>query len=280
MNSVSPPSKRSFYLTRAHFAAMLAVALAVHIVMGAAWVLSPGLQVNKIPVHVLNIKLGSGDVSAMTSLNSGESQQASARMVAAQPQPVPPPHENARTKSPAPIKKTPSANKAPVSQPETSAANPSAQREGVANLSQNYAPTGSATSSPLAANAQPSQYVRSTGDTQGQGAGSAVGNSIDPQADVMQRYTQLISMWINRHKAILNRAVQPGMKGNIVIRLRIDRMGNIHYFKLDKATGVPVVDAAAADMVRAASPVPPVPSNYPGGNMFEFLIPVGYTFQQ
>lgn len=271
---------RSFYLTRTHFFAMMAVALAVHMVMGVAWMLSPALKVNEIPVHVLNIKLGSGDVSAMTSLSTDNATKTTSVKQAAQPNPVPPPHESARKKAPAPVKKSPSKTPVEKTQADSSSVNSAARYDAATERAQNYAPSGSATSAPLAANARPSQYVRRSGDVQGRGAGAAVGNSIDPQADIMQRYTQLISLWINRHKAIMNRAVQPGMKGNVVIRLRIDRMGNIHYFKLDKATGVPIVDSAAADMVRAANPVPPVPSNYPGGNMFEFLIPVGYTFQQ
>jgi protein TonB len=274
-------ASHSFYLNRTHFAAMLAVALAVHMVLAVAWLLSPGLKVNKIPVHVLNIKLGSGDVSSMTSLSTIDSQEVKAAKMAAQPDPVPPPHENERTEAPAPpAQKKPDAEKVPDTQKDSGANKAAATKKGEVINSRSFAPSSSASNAPLAANARPSQYIRRSGDANGRGIGSAVGNTIDPQADIMQRYTQLISMWINRHREILNRALQPGMKGNVVIRLRIDRMGNIHYFKLDKATGVPVVDAAAADMVRAANPVPPVPSNYPGGNMFEFLIPVGYIFQQ
>lgn len=260
--------------------AMLAAAFAVHLVMGVAWMLSPGLKVNQIPVHVLNIKLGSGDLSAMTSMSVSDASEASARKIATQPDPVPPPHQNTRSKAEAPVKKAENATKVPVPQKQASAANPAAQQQGITNMAQSYAPTGSATAAPLAAGAQPSQYVRSAGDAQGRGAGSAVGNSIDPQAEILHRYTQLISMWINRHKAIFQRAVPAGMKGNIVVRIVIDRMGNIKYFSLDKGMGIPLADNAALDMVRAANPVPPVPANYPGGNMFEFLIPVNYNTTQ
>lgn len=274
--------KRNSYLTRQHFFAMFCVALAVHIVMGVTWMLSPGLAVNEVPVHVLNIKLGSGDVMAMTHSSSAEdARKATVTKAARQPEPVPPPHENAREKTPTPpVKKAENAPEKASSKPQEETAAPAAQQQGESNAIRAYAPTGSATNAPLSSSAQPSQYVRRRGSEQGVGEGAAIGNRVDSEAQVMQRYTQLISLWINRHKHILNSAVQPGMKGNIVIRLRIDRTGKIHFFKLDKATGVPVVDAAAAEMVRAANPVPPAPSNYPGGNMFEFLIPVGYTFQQ
>lgn len=273
--------KRNIYLTRQHFLFMLCAALAVHIIMGAAYMLSPSLKVNKVPVHVLNIKLGSGDAMAMTdSYEAVESEKTISRASASQPVPVPPPHENARVKSAEP--KAVKAKDAPAKAPaqEQNAATPAAAKQGETNAIKAYAPTGSAAQAPLSSNAEPAQYIRRQGDARGQGDGSPIGNSLDSQAVMMQRYTQLISTWINRQKALMNRALQPGMRGNIVVRLRIDRRGKIHMFKLDKATGVPSVDAAAADMVRAADPVPPVPSTYPGGNMFEFLIPINYSSQQ
>lgn len=273
--------KRNIYLTRQHFLFMLCAALAVHIIMGAAYMLSPSLKVNKVPVHVLNIKLGSGDAMAMTdSYEAVESEKTITRASASQPVPVPPPHENARVKSaePKPVKAKDAPTKAPAQ--EQNAATPAAAKQGETNTIKAYAPTGSAAQAPLSSNTEPAQYIRRQGDARGQGDGSPIGNSLDSQAVMMQRYTQLISTWINRQKALMNRALQPGMRGNIVVRLRIDRRGKIHMFKLDKATGVPSVDAAAADMVRAADPVPPVPSTYPGGNMFEFLIPINYSSQQ
>ncbi|MCH2548363.1 MAG: TonB family protein [Alphaproteobacteria bacterium] len=270
----------SMYLNRSHFVAMVMVALAVHLVLGVAWILSPGLKVTQVPVHVLNIKLGSGDLSAMTSIAMPDDKASEQANVSSDPQPSPPPRENARSQDPAPVKTVPDKTKRTQTQKNSTPTNSAALNKSRANRSRNFRNNGNVTASPLSSNAKPTQYVRRSGDARGAGRGSALGNTVDPEANVMQRYTQLISMWINRHNAIMNRAVQPGMKGNVVIRLRIDRMGNIHHFSLDKATGVPIVDAAAADMVRAANPVPPVPSDYPGGNMFEFLISVGYTFQQ
>lgn len=276
-------NKRNIYLTRQHFLFMLCAALAVHIIMGAAYMLSPSLKVNKVPVHVLNIKLGSGDAMAMTdSYEAVESEKTISRVSASQPNPVPPPHENARIKTAEPpvAKAKDAPEKAPAEAPQAPAENAAAAKQGPDNAIKAYAPTGSAAQAPLSSNAEPAQYIRRQGDARGQGDGSPIGNSLDSQAVMMQRYTQLISTWINRQKGLMNRALQPGMRGNIVVRLRIDRRGKIHMFKLDKATGVPSVDAAAADMVRAADPVPPVPSTYPGGNMFEFLIPINYSSQQ
>lgn len=274
--------KRVVYLNRQHFFSMLCVALAVHIVFGVAWALSPGLQVNKVPVHVLNIKLGSGDIMAMTDSSAGEEvSKASVTKTARQPDPVPPPHEASREDSPQPeVSKTAEVPTKAAKKPQEQAEAQAASEKGKANAVRAFAPTGSAANAPLSSHSKPSQYVRRRGDERGAGEGAALGNSVDSQAVMMQRYTQLISMWINRQKALLTRAVPEGMRGNIVVRLRIDRTGKIHMFKLDKATGVPVVDSAAGDMVRAANPVPPVPTDFPGGSMFEFLIPISYTSQR
>lgn len=274
--------KRVVYLNRQHFFCMLCVALAVHIVFGVAWALSPGLQVNKVPVHVLNIKLGSGDIMAMTDSSTGEeANKASVIKTATQPNPVPPPHEASREDAAEPeVSKTAKAPKKAATPPQEQAEAQAASEKGEKNAIHTVAPTGSAANAPLSSHSKPSQYVRRRGDERGAGEGSAIGNSVDSQAKMMQRYTQLISMWINRQKTLLTRAVPQGMRGNIVVRLRIDRAGKIHMFKLDKATGVPVVDSAAADMVRAANPVPPVPTDFPGGSMFEFLIPISYTSQR
>lgn len=270
---------RRIYLNRQHFAAMVCVALAVHIMLGVSWALAPEAKVNKVPVHVLNIKLGAGDSMAGTlSPVSMEESRAIAASVSRHPNPVPPPRENERQgkKEPAPAKKSPEPAKQAAKADPAPTERHVAQERGPSNRVRTVSGVHN---TPLASDARPSQYVRA-GDARGSADGSAIGNSLDAEAQIMQRYTQLISMWINRQKAVFDRAIQPGMRGNIVIRLRIDRSGKIHFFKLDKATGVPAVDAAAAEMVRAANPVPPAPSNYPGGNMFEFLIPVGYTFQQ
>lgn len=232
--------RRAIYLNEQHFIAMIMVALAVHLMLGVSWQLMPRARVNKVPVHVLNIKLGSGDAIAMG--HAGDSPEAS-NMVSATPRGS---REFAAAKAPK--------HASPKMKDNVTRPTPSGEGE------------------------QLTQYYRKQGTGGGRG-GSALGNSASSDAQVMQRYTQLISMWINRNKGELNKALEPGMRGNFVVRLRVDRSGRIHYFKLDKATGVPSLDAAAVEMIRKSNPVPPVPRNYPGGNMFEFLIPVGYKYE-
>lgn len=283
----------AFYLNERHFSAMIVAACLVHMAVLLVYMMIPREQAVKIPVHVLNIKLGSGDFNAMAKAGGG-GENLSPRTISSatfepqisavtvvQPKPATAPKAPPKPK-PQP---KPEAEKTPIPITDLKPAPITQTAE---------AQTSSAAVLPFSATARPSQYVREdatpgpAGPGQGVGAGeggsgaggSPYGNSVSPDAEVMHRYTQLISMWVNKHKGVFIQSLQPGMKGNIIVRLQIDRRGNIHFFKLDKGTGVPAVDAAAGAMVRAANPVPPVPANYPGGNMFEFLISVGYTAKQ
>jgi periplasmic protein TonB len=111
------------------------------------------------------------------------------------------------------------------------------------------------------------------------GTGNVLGNSTAKEAELMSRYEQLISMWIEKFKLYPNEARAQGMQGETVVRIRIDRKGNIRYYILERSTGYQVLDRAAIDMVKRANPVPSVPNDYPPGDLIEFLIPVNFHLQ-
>ncbi len=109
---------------------------------------------------------------------------------------------------------------------------------------------------------------------------SPMGNSASKEAEVLARYEQLISMWIQKFKQYPNTAKSAGMQGETVVRIRIDRRGNVRYYTLERSTGHAELDRAAVDMIRRANPVPAVPADYPaGGEVLEFLIPVNFQLQ-
>lgn len=105
--------------------------------------------------------------------------------------------------------------------------------------------------------------------------GTKSGNAKD--AEIMSRYTQLISLWIQKFKIYPEEARAQGLKGSTVVRIRIDRRGNIRYYALERSTGIEVLDRASIDMIKRANPVPAVPTDYPAGEAFEFLIPVNFS---
>lgn len=95
-------------------------------------------------------------------------------------------------------------------------------------------------------------------------------------AELLSRYTQLISLWIQKFKVYPEEARQRGIIGESVVRIRVDRRGNVRYYALERTTGSEVLDRAAIDMIRRANPVPAVPNDYPEGELQEFLIPVSF----
>ncbi len=109
--------------------------------------------------------------------------------------------------------------------------------------------------------------------------GNPLGNSTEADAEVMARYEQLISLWIEKHRIYPQQAREMGLQGEAVIRIRIDRAGNIHQISLHKSAGDPLLDRAALQMAQKANPVPAVPENYPAGEAFEFLVPVSFKLQ-
>ena len=73
-------------------------------------------------------------------------------------------------------------------------------------------------------------------------------------------------------------AQRRGLQGSAMVRVRIDRSGRLLERSLDKPTGEAMLDQAALDMVRSASPFPKVPSDY-AGSSFEFVAPIEYRLR-
>ena len=152
-----------------------------------------------------------------------------------------------------------------------------------------------AAAAPPAIAPTPQQYVREVGAPSQQAVAAAVANAtrtsgaadgaIGSQGNVTSvseqtaqavraRYEQEISGWIQQHK--LYPASAGGREGRVVVRMRIDRAGNVRYYAIEQSSGLRVFDDAALDMIRRANPLPAVPVNYPASNLVEFLIPISF----
>ena len=129
-----------------------------------------------------------------------------------------------------------------------------------------------------------------TGQGTGQGAGQGTGQGSaktaaaptageKAQNEARKRYELTISQWIAKHKVYPAGALLLGQHGKVVIRLRIDRAGNVKYSAIEQSSGFKLIDRAALDMVARANPVPAVPSDYPPGNLLEFLVPASFDLQ-
>jgi periplasmic protein TonB len=92
------------------------------------------------------------------------------------------------------------------------------------------------------------------------------------------RYEQVLFAWMNRHKRYPMIAQRRGLEGIGSLRVRIDRSGRVLERTVVSSTGEQLLDQAALDMVRRASPFPAVPSEY-AGESFEFVAPIQYRLR-
>lgn len=134
---------------------------------------------------------------------------------------------------------------------------------------------------------KPQRYVRSSQLTAKLGSntpsnlakngGSVIGNSSSKGAEVQKRYTQTISLWIDKHKVYPEAARAAGEGGKVILRVRINRQGRVLRFLLEKSSGSEAIDRAITQMIDAANPLPPVPADYPDTKPYlEFLIPINF----
>ena len=242
---------RGEYLDQRYFFLTVFATLLMHLTIAYVSSLAPQSQVLDIPVRVLNIKLGDGEEMTPEEIkaaqpdadNKSDVESAISKMVQTQ--------------------ETEAAGHASAKSADKVAANdPNVVYE------------------PKKAGTVAKQYVRANPvQANSKNGGSTMGNSTAKEAELMSRYEQLISLWIEKFKKYPDEARSQNMQGETVVRIRIDRQGNILYYILEHSTGFPVLDHAAIDMVKRANPVPAVPNDYPKGDMIEFLIPVNFHLQ-
>jgi protein TonB len=257
------------YLSGRDFLWMLAVAFLVHALAFGVIALWPEQTVKNIPVRALSFKLGDGE------------RVAAAPAMGATPAPAPvleaisPPMMQAteddswraEPELPAPVVPEPLK---PIAKPKLK---PKPEKR---------EPVAKPVPSPAIAD-NPQQYVREVGAAPAnagipQGAPSGVSLNDQVAQAIRARYEQQISAWVQRHK--IYPAEAGGREGRAIVRVRIDRLGNVRYYAIEQSAGLGSLDAAALDMIRRANPMPAVPADYPDGNLVEFLIPISFRAPQ
>ena len=261
----SAVSSQHDYLDEKYFTLTIVAAIALHIAGIYLWHMMPRAQVIDIPVHALSIKLGDGEPLTAEELktpqpdsdNKNNVESALAKMVRDQQQ-------QARVMN--------TMDKAMIGGKEN------ATKAFDKAMNATDTPSGIVESARRLSNVA-QQFIRTNAMQAPSSKIAGPGNSSAKEAEMMSRYEQLISLWIEKFKLYPDEARSSGMQGETVVRIRIDRQGNIRYYILEHSTGFPVLDKAATDMVKRANPVPAVPNDYPQGDLIEFLIPVNFHLQ-
>lgn len=112
-------------------------------------------------------------------------------------------------------------------------------------------------------------------------SGSKLGNATLAEQQQISSYEQQLALWLQRHQVYPLSARRDGLEGRAVLRLQMDRMGNVRFMELAEKTGHPILDSAILSMVQRADPLPPVPESYPETSyIIEFLLPVSFTLTE
>ena len=275
------PGGTGGYLTWAHFLQMLGLAAVVHIVAMVGLGLLPGANVVSIPVRVLNIKLGNSDAPEQGQFAGKTGEEYNLDQDGAE--------ETVATVTSLPEidmqQPVAEAEYAMVLKSFEDALNTKKQMieslddKSLADLLGEERPKKAAAAPKKASAKLPKQFVREGSDSKTKVEGSVLGDSTAIDAEILARYEQLISKWIQRFKQYPQEAKNSGVEGAAIVRVRINRKGDVLFFRLEQKTGHQLLDVAILDMIKQANPLPPVPENYPAGNMLEFLIPVSFKLQ-
>ena len=298
------------YLNRDRFFMMIGVAFFLHILFLIIADLLPDDEVKQVPVRALNLKLGDADTglgvrmiprfepkpqpqqtapSTKPKASSAQSQAAAPKQ-SVKPSPSKPLLKKIEVKEA--HRKKPAQQNTPLYKLqedanglviEKAAPKPVPLKPKKEPL---FVPDLSALNLPKSAPAissTPQEFVRETNTAPAHPglANEAKGQTAAPttEAEILKRYEQLLSAWIQRHKIYPDSAKALRLEGEPVVRIRIDRSGNVRFSSLEKVSPHRMLNIAAMEMIKRANPVPPVPNNYPGGQVLEFLIPVSYKLR-
>lgn len=258
-----------------HFLLTMLAAFALHLLAYGIWHLMPKAPVVNIPVRALSIKFGEGDMEFspedMSSSRASTGNSADVEHIISRA--VTDPLQAGKSKDAA-VKSMEKAMVKPAPKPAAPVVVANPFDKPAAKIKPfDMRSEGVSVAAPVQ-EVEARQFVRDLMPPSSET--SIPGTSTTPKADVAARYEQLVSAWIDKFKP---EKVLTGQseRQTAMVRIRIDRRGNIRYIALEKTTDSMVLDRAALDTVRRSNPVPPAPADYPAGDLIEFIVPVIFS---
>jgi protein TonB len=91
-------------------------------------------------------------------------------------------------------------------------------------------------------------------------------------------YLALLHLALERNKNYPAQARQRRQQGRAMLRFAIDRDGNVLNYKIEKSSGYELLDREVIEMIKRASPLPPMPPEM-AGSRFEALVPVPFVLR-
>ncbi|WP_146193097.1 energy transducer TonB [Maritimibacter sp. 55A14] len=108
----------------------------------------------------------------------------------------------------------------------------------------------------------------------GSGMGSTGGGNPAARADFAAR----VAAWLARHKHYPRAARHRRIEGAGTIWFRMDGAGHVIAYRITKSAGHPLLDAAMADTLRRAQPLPRIPVEM-GRAQLEFKVPMQFLLR-
>jgi len=105
----------------------------------------------------------------------------------------------------------------------------------------------------------------------GTGAG-AFGSGEGPGDDYFERLRRHLA----KHKRYPPEASKQKQEGTVQVEFTLARDGTVLAARIEKSAGYPLLDQAVLDMLRNASPVPPLPERFTG-EQIRITLPIGFS---
>lgn len=101
--------------------------------------------------------------------------------------------------------------------------------------------------------------------------------TVAPKAEIAPRadYVGLLRQQLERNKVYPRNAQQRRQQGSAMLRIAIDRGGQVLSFKIEQSSGYELLDREVVAMVQRASPLPPIPAGL-NIDRLEVVVPVEF----
>ncbi|MFH1658387.1 MAG: periplasmic protein TonB [Rhodocyclaceae bacterium] len=100
-----------------------------------------------------------------------------------------------------------------------------------------------------------------------------------PQSEVLDGYRQRLGELFARHQEYPRVAAMRGWEGEVRLRLKVARKGNLLGVVLDRSSGFAVLDQHALAMLEALASLPPLPEALEA-NEIQVVVPINYKLKK
>jgi protein TonB len=100
-----------------------------------------------------------------------------------------------------------------------------------------------------------------------------------PQSELLDSYRQRLGELFARHQEYPRVAALRGWEGEVRLRLKVARKGNLIGVALDRSSGFDVLDQHALAMLEALAGLPPLPESL-DANEISVVVPVNYKLKK